>query len=29
MDSGANASIIHDSFVRSNKFNTKKTSVNK
>ena len=29
MDSGASASIIHDSFVRTNKFNTRKTSANK
>ena len=29
MDSGAIASIIHDSFVRTNKFNTRKTSANK
>ena len=28
MDSSANASIIHDSFVRANKFNTRKTSEN-
>ena len=29
MDSGARASIIHDSFVCTNKFNTRKTSANK
>ena len=29
MDSGASASIIHDSLVRTNKFNTRKTSANK
>ena len=29
MDSGASASIIQDSFVCTNKFNTRKTSVNK
>ena len=29
MDSGANVSIIHDSFVRKNKYDTKKTSANK
>ena len=27
MDSGASASIIHDSFTHKNKFNTRKTSV--
>ena len=29
MDSGTSASIIHDSFVRTNKFNTRNTSANK
>ena len=29
MDSDASASIIHDSCVRTNKFNTRKTSANK
>ena len=29
MVSGASASIIHDSFVHMNKFNTRKTSANK
>ena len=29
MDSGESASIIHDSFVLTNKFNTRKTSANK
>ena len=29
MDSGESASIIHDSIVRTNKFNTKKISANK
>ena len=29
MDSGASASIIHDSFLRANIFNTRKTSANK
>ena len=29
MDSGASASIIHDSFLRTNKLNVTKTSVNK
>ena len=29
MDTDASASIIHDSFVRPNKFNTRKTSTNK
>ena len=29
MDSGASASIIHDSFVRTNKFHTRKTFANK
>ena len=29
MDSGASASIIHEDFVRINKFNTKKTSANR
>ena len=29
MDSGASALMIHDSFVRTNKLNTRKTSANK
>ena len=29
MENGASASIIHDSFVLTNKFNTRKTSANK
>ena len=29
IDSGASASIIHDSFVRKNEFTTRKTSANK
>ena len=29
MDSGASASIIHESFVHTNKFNTRNTSTNK
>ena len=29
MDSGASISIIHDSFICTNKFNTRKTSANK